>query len=272
MTIRMVLSYLTLSLTSVACSFPVYAEADGPDYWQVRDVAKHDVLNMRSKPDFKARKTGEIPYDARCIRNMGCRGGLTFDEFTTLPETEKQQILKQRPRWCRVRYKEVTGWVAGRYLREGACSDNRNERGVLSGGVDPLNHSYSIENEIVTLRNGYAREVIPGTTALIITEIIHRPVFAELDDGKVKSAVSILMQHTGGTGSFYYLAAAGDDRKTIESYFLGDRIKITSVKIIDSLIIVEYLERASGQPMAARPTVKVSKKFKLVDEEMVVSR
>jgi len=95
----MVLSCLTLSLTSVACSFSVYAEADGPDYWQVRDVAKHDVLNMRSKPDFKARKTGEIPYDARCIRNMGCRGGLTFDEFTTLPETEKQQILKQRPRW-----------------------------------------------------------------------------------------------------------------------------------------------------------------------------
>ena len=121
MSLRIVLHRLAICLSLVTCSFSVYAEADGPDYWQVRDVEKDDVLNMRSGPDFKAAKTGEIPYDARCVRNMGCKGGLTFDEFTTLSETEKQQILKQRPRWCRVSYREATGWVAGRYLREGVC-------------------------------------------------------------------------------------------------------------------------------------------------------
>ena len=271
MNLRTVPSCLALSLILSVNSLALHAEAGGPDYWQVRDVERNDVLNMRSMPEFKAAKTGEIPFDARCVRNMGCKGGLTFDEFTTLSDTEKQQILKQRPRWCRVAYKETTGWVAGRYLREGACPENRNRQGAVSPGIDPFNHTYSIEKEKVILHNGHARETIPGTTAVIITEVIHRPVFADLDGEKSKESVSILMQHTGGTGSFYYLAAAVEGGSVIESYFLGDRIRITSVKIVEKLIIVEYLERSINQPMASRPTVKVSKKFKLDEEKIVIS-
>lgn len=271
MNLRIALPCLALSLPLSVNSFPLYAETGGPDYWQVRDVEKNDVLNMRSKPDFKAPKIGKIPSDARCVRNMGCKGGLTLNEFTTLSDTEKQQILKQRPRWCRVYYKETTGWVAGRYLREGVCTESRNKQGVISQGVDPFNHSYFIEKEKVTLHNGHARETIPGTTAVIITEVIHSPVFADLDGDKVKESVSILMQHTGGTGSFYYLAAAAEGGRVIESYFLGDRIKIDSLKIIEKLIIVDYFERATGQAMASRPTVRVSKKFKLDEEKIVIS-
>ncbi|MBE9561164.1 MAG: hypothetical protein IMF15_10275 [Proteobacteria bacterium] len=272
MNLRTVSSCLALSLVLSVNSFPLHAEAGGPDYWQVRGVERNDVLNMRSTPDFKAAKTGEIPFDAQCVRNMGCKGGLTFDEFSTLSDIEKQQILKQRPSWCRVAYNETTGWVAGRYLREDACPENRNRQGVISPGIDPFNHTYSIEKEKVILRNGHARETIPGTTAVIITEVIHRPVFADRDDGKSKESVSVLMQHTGGTGSFYYLAAAAvEGGSVIESYFLGDRIKITSLKIIEKLIIVEYLERSINQPMASRPTVKVSKKFRLDEEKIVIS-
>lgn len=270
MNLRAVLPHLALSLSLVSFSFPVYAEADGPDYWQVRNVEKNDVLNMRNKPDFKADKTGEIPFDASCVRNIGCKGGLTLNEFTTLSEIEKQQILKQRPRWCRVRYKEVTGWVAGRYLKEGVCSES-SRHDVKAQGVDPYNHSYSVEKEKVTLRNGHSRVRIPGTTAVIITEVIHKPVYADLDGDNGREAVSILMQHTGGTGSFYYLAAAGEDRNTVESYFLGDRVQIVSLKIVENLIEVEYFDRALDQSMASKPTLKISKKFKLDGKNIVIN-
>lgn len=270
MNLRMVLLN-PLLLTGLLFSSPaVFAEADGPDYWQVRDVAKNDVLNMRSSADFKAEKTGGIPHDARCIKNMGCKGGLTFDEFTTLSEAEKQQIIKQRPRWCRVSYAGTTGWVAGRYLREGSCpEDEKNSDAANRQGIDPLNHSYLIEKEKVTLRDGHARAKIPGTTAVIITEIIRRPVYADLTGDKVKDAVSVVMQHTGGSGTFYYLVAAAGG--LIESYFLGDRINVVSVKIVNDIITVEYLDRSGSQSMAMKPSVRSSMSFKLIDNRLVLS-
>ncbi len=247
------------------------AEADGPDYWQVRDVAKNDVLNMRSNAGFKAPKIGEIPYDARCIKNMGCIGGLTYQEFSTLSESEKQQITRQRPRWCRVSYRGTTGWVAGRYLHEGAClADERTGDAATAHGIDPLNHSYLIEKEKVILRDGHAREKIPGTTAVIITEIIRRPVYADITGDGIKEAVSIVMQHTGGTGTFYYLVAA-DSTRLIESYFLGDRINIVSLKVLKDTITVQYLDRSGTQPMAMKPSVPSSKDFKLIDNRLVLS-
>ena len=247
------------------------AEADGPDYWQVRDVAREDVLNMRSYAAFKAPKVGEIPYHARCIKNMGCKGGLTYQEFTTLSESEKQQITRQRPRWCRVSYQGITGWVAGRYLQEGTClADEGSGDAATARGIDPLNHSYLIEKEKVTLRNGHAREKIHGTTALIITEVIHRPVYADLTGDGKNEAVSVVMQHTGGSGTFYYLVAADSD-SLIESYFLGDRINIVSLKVLKDAITVQYLDRSATQPMAMKPSVRSSKDFKLIDNRLVLS-
>ena len=112
---RSVIVCMSLATT---CAF---ATADGPDYWQVRDIEQGDVLNIRQEPNRQSRKTGEIPPDGQCIKNIKCVGGLTFEEFTTLSEAEKEKISKQRPRWCYVEYKGKKGWVAGRYLREGSC-------------------------------------------------------------------------------------------------------------------------------------------------------
>jgi len=229
---------------------------------------------MRSNAGYTAPKIGEIPYDAQCIKNMGCKGGLTYQEFTTLSEAEKQQIIRQRPRWCRVSYQGTTGWVAGRYLQEGSCLAEVRGRDAaiadttMAQGIDPLNHSYLIEKEKVTLRGGHAREKIPGTTAVIITEIIRRPVHADITGNGIKEAVSIVMQHTGGSGTFYYLVAAVSDQ-LVESYFLGDRINIVSVKIVKDVITVQYLDRASSQPMAARPSIKTSLDLRLLDNRLV---
>ena len=62
----------------VLFSGSIMAEADGPDYYAVRDVARDDNLNIHVVPDPNAAQLGEIPADADCIRNLGCQGGLTF--------------------------------------------------------------------------------------------------------------------------------------------------------------------------------------------------
>jgi len=99
------------------------AEADGPDFYQVTGVADDDVLNVRAAPSPHAKKLGAIPPGADCVRNLGCRGGLTFEEFTTLSPAEQAARRRANPRWCRIDYQGVTGWVAGRYLVEGGCSE-----------------------------------------------------------------------------------------------------------------------------------------------------
>jgi len=272
MNLRTALFNAVLVSLAVLCNpLTLHAEADGPDYWQLRDVAKTDVLNIRSNPDYRAPKTGEIPHAARCIKNMGCRGGLTFNEFTTLSDAEKQLILKRRPRWCRISYRGTTGWVAGRYLKEGDCPEaERKRHSVIQPGIDPYNHTYLIDNEYIRLRHGYARESIPGSSAMIITELVYPPVYADLTADKDKEAVSVLRQQTGGSGTFYYLVVA-DNATPVASYFLGDRINIVSVKIVKDVITVGYLERADSQPMAARPAIKTRRSFKLADNVLVSS-
>ena len=41
---------------------------------------------------LELRKTGEIPPDDQCIKNLKCVGGLKLDESTNLPETEKDRV------------------------------------------------------------------------------------------------------------------------------------------------------------------------------------
>jgi hypothetical protein len=258
-----------------------YAEADGPDFWQVRDVAKNDVLNVRRYADFRAPKTGEIPPDAQCIINRGCKGGLTYHEFTTLSEAEKRRILKQRPRWCRVSYQGLTGWVAGRYLQEAACTPAAAEdRLSRIQGVDPYNHRYRIERETVSLHRGSSRKPIAGSTASIITEVAMQPKFVDLNNDGFNDAVLILMQQTGGSGTFYYLAVALGNVATgpahadvtaahvVESCFLGDRIKIEQVSLVDNVIVVDYLDHAKGQPMSGQAVVRSHKRCRLIGDTL----
>jgi hypothetical protein len=113
---------LTLFLALMVSMPPaVVSSADGPDFWRVHGVSEGDVLKIRREADPASDKVGEIPPHGTCIRAIRCVGGLTYEEFATLSEAEKTKIEKARPRWCRVEYDGVTGWVNGRYLREGGC-------------------------------------------------------------------------------------------------------------------------------------------------------
>jgi len=117
MMIRIFLIWILLNI--LISPSPILATADGPDYWKVINVESDDVLNIREKSTWKSNKVGEIPFNGKCIQNLGCIGGLTLTEFTDLSEAEKQKIRKKRLRWCKIRYKNIIGWVAGRYLSEG---------------------------------------------------------------------------------------------------------------------------------------------------------
>jgi heat shock protein HslJ len=88
-------------------SGPVFAIADGPDYYRVVDVTDGNVLNVRA--------------------NFECIGGLTLTEYEAATAAERAAARKTR--WCRVGYDRTIGWVAGWFLAEGRSKDS------FSGGA-----------------------------------------------------------------------------------------------------------------------------------------
>jgi hypothetical protein len=113
-------THLVLAVIA-AVAVPAFADADGPDFYRATGLPHGDALNIRAAPKVSATKLGTIPPGGSCIRNLGCRGGLSFPEYQTLSPEEQASREKQNPRWCRIEYRGVTGWVAGRYLTEGSC-------------------------------------------------------------------------------------------------------------------------------------------------------
>ena len=119
----------TTVLVALAMAGTAYATADGPDYYRVTWVDKGDTFNIRVAPNANADKIGEIPPDSNCIRNLGCQGGLTMEEFTTMSKEQQQKRQKENPRWCKVEFNAITGWVAGRFLEEGDCQASADKKG-----------------------------------------------------------------------------------------------------------------------------------------------
>lgn len=75
--------------------------AGGPDWWQVSGLSANDTLNVRRGPGTGNAIVGQLANGDR-VRNMGCR-------------------MNGATRWCEVAFpgdQALTGWVAGRYLRE----------------------------------------------------------------------------------------------------------------------------------------------------------
>lgn len=102
------------------------ATADGPSCWAVANVDSTDVLNVRREPNHLSEIAGTIPYDAEGLINLETTGGLTFDEFTSLSKEEKDSIRIVRPRWQKVMYDSLVGWVNGKFVVEGNC-DSTND-------------------------------------------------------------------------------------------------------------------------------------------------
>ncbi len=141
-----------------------------------------------------------------------------------------------------------------------------------SGGVgmapavfDPLNATYNIEGQPITLVNGKsAIQAAPGSTSLITTSAFGQPTIGDVNgDGKADAAL-ILVRSGGGSGTFYYVAAAIDapsGTQGTNAVLLGDRIAPQNVQIANGQIIANYAVRKSGEPMTTAPSVGMSMYF-----------
>ena len=131
------------------------------------------------------------------------------------------------------------------------------------------NAAYLIEgasNGRASLKNGVYEEAIPNSNSKFIVRLGPEFALGDLDGDQVEDAAVTLLASSGGSGDFTYVAAVLNQdgiAKPAGSAFIGDRVTMKSIRIVDGTINVTWLDRADGEPMSTTPSAEVSKAFVL---------
>ncbi len=136
---------------------------------------------------------------------------------------------------------------------------------------------YTIDGIRIKLEDGVAEiEAAPGSASKIATRYFGNELVTDLNDDGRSDTVFLLTQQTGGSGIFYYVVAALNLKEGYvgsDGYLLGDRIAPQSTEVSSNprhknVIVVNYADRASGEPMTTPPSVGESTYLKLDLENM----
>ncbi|MBU1293057.1 META domain-containing protein [Patescibacteria group bacterium] len=138
--------------------------------------------------------------------------------------------------------------------------------------TDYKNAEYIIEGQRVKLQDGIAEtQSAPGSASKSVTRYFGNEISADLDNDGREDVVFVLTQEGRGSGTFYYVVAALNTEEGYvgsEAYVLGDRIAPQSTELSQNpghqnVIVVNYMDRAPGEPMTAQPSVGRSVWLKL---------
>lgn len=141
----------------------------------------------------------------------------------------------------------------------------------------PLDATYIIEGKSVTLAGGVSEvSAVPGSVLKVVTRYFGNDVKLDLNGDGREDTVFLLTQQTGGSGTFYYVAAALNTESGYvgsQTLLLGDRIAPQTTEISrdpghQNVIVVNYADRAPGEPMTARPSMGKSIWLKLDPKTM----
>mgnify|MGYP003393131428 CR=1 FL=1 len=127
--------------------------------------------------------------------------------------------------------------------------------------------TYVIENREIKLTGGKSEiEVAPDSASKIVTQYFGNEAKGDLNGDGTKDVVFLLTQQGGGSGTFYYVAAAlkeGEGYKGTNALLIGDRVAPQTTEIRGNQIIVNYAGPAPGAPMTAALDVGVTKYYKI---------
>jgi hypothetical protein len=139
--------------------------------------------------------------------------------------------------------------------------------------LTPRETTYLVDGEPFTLRAGRAEiEVAPGAASKTVVEVYGEPISGDLDGDGVPDAALLLVQTSGGSGTFYHVAAALNRNGMFfgtGAVFIGDRIAPQQLAIRHGVVIVDYADRRPGEAMTTPPSLGVSKYLVSRGEQLV---
>lgn len=147
----------------------------------------------------------------------------------------------------------------------------------------PLNATYVIDGRNIILINGESEiEAEPDSAMKITTSIFGEPVYGDINKDGQDDAAVFIVQNPGGSGTFYYVAAALNENgvyRGTNAIHLGDRIAPQNINIAKNpsdnlygIVVVNYADRNPGEPMSEQPSLGVSKYLIIKNGKLVENR
>jgi hypothetical protein len=112
--------------------------------------------------------------------------------------------------------------------------------------------------------------IFEDTARRVAVYFIPEYAVGDLDQDGVPDAAVVLATNTGGSGTFYDLAVVLNRDGVPENratFFLGDRVPVDRIRIVDEEIQVELTMHGPADPMCC-PSLEVTRKFRLVGAEL----
>ena len=148
---------------------------------------------------------------------------------------------------------------------------------LVAGAIpveSPRDATYLVEGDSVRLQSGRALlPAAPGAATAIRTQVLGAPTYGDIDGDGDTDAVLFLVQDPGGSGTFYYVAAA---HKVDGGYrggtavLIGDRIAQYGLDVVHGVVVVDYFERAPGEPMTVEPALARTAYLMLKGDELTL--
>lgn len=140
-------------------------------------------------------------------------------------------------------------------------------------GKDWKNTTYFIDGQKVSLKDGYAEFPIENSSSKRIFRYFGNEASGDFNNDNIEDKAFLLTVETGGSGTFFYLAVAIQDKDGkyagLNTIFLGDRIAPQTTEYREGNIIVNFAIRKAGEPMTAQPSLAISKRFIVVDNTVL---
>jgi len=93
-------------------------------------------------------------------------------------------------------------------------------------------------------------------------------VVADFNYDGLPDGLLLIVENTGGTGSFYKLCLVfnnGIKMVQTDEFLVGDRIKVTNLDVDGNKLTLTYLDRKKNEPFSKKPHVKKTIQLKIVD-------
>jgi len=139
---------------------------------------------------------------------------------------------------------------------------------ALGNASYPLDYAGS---GTIQLTDGeYRQPAAADSAAEIVTQLTDHVAMGETAAGE-QIVATILVSQTGGTGTFYDLVVLREENGQLGSpaaAYLGDRIVVNSLAIVEGVIVVDMVVQGPEDPFCC-PTQRVIQTYELQGEELV---
>ncbi len=139
------------------------------------------------------------------------------------------------------------------------CVEQNYQNATSSQNSDPANSVYTIDGKKISLTDGKHSDNMIGSI-----KIFEANTKGDVNYDNLEDSVVILVNDSQGSGVFFYVALAvknSADYQGTDAILLGDRIAPQNTEIRGGIIIVNYADRKTGEPMTTAPSIGVSRYF-----------